>query len=208
MDHLQVAAARQAHPLIGGLQLQAHPQQPDGIAGLAPGQAAHLAQIVHKPHHAHHRGGMDRLQATIRQAGFVVERNVATGDGGIEGQAGLRQSAAGHRQLPVTGGGLRRGEIEVVGDRQGLGAHAAQIAGRLGHRRHATPFRIQGHPAIRAVHHGGHAAAGGRHGALAPLGPQPHHRGVGTTWQQHRVGLHLVVVLAVHPTLGGDRGVV
>ena len=211
MDALQVAAASEAHPFINGganLACQGHPEQPDGIPGFAPGQAPQLGQIVHQAHHAHHRRGLDGLHGAIGQAGFVVQRDVATGNGGIQLPAGLGEAPAGHRQLPVTGGRFRRGEVEIVGNRQGLSADAAEVAGSFSHRRHGPPLGVEGHPAVGAIHHGCHATARCRHGALPLLGPQPHHGRIGTARGHHGVDLHLVVVLAIHPSLRSDGGVV
>ena len=207
MDALEVAGARQGHPFIG-TGSQGGTQQPDGIAGFLPSQTGDMGQIMHQTHHAHHGSGMDGLHPAIGQAGLVVEGDIATGDRGIQGRTGRRQTPTGHGQLPIARGGFGGGEIEVVGNRQGFGPHAAQVAGRFSHRRHATPLGIEVDPAVRAIHHGCHATGGLRHGPCPLLGPQAHHGRIGAPREHHGVGLHLVVVLAVNPALAGNGGIV
>ena len=107
--------------------------------------------------------------------------------------------------MPVARGSLRGGEVEVVGHRQGLSTHAAEVASGLGDGRHAAPLWIESHPAVGAIDDSRHAT--GRRLGFS-LGTQTDHSRIRTARGHHRVGLHLMVVLAVDPALGSDGGVI
>ena len=69
---------------------------------------------------------MNGLKTAIIRACFVIERDVAAGDGSVQGSTGLGQTPACHGQLPIPLRCFRRREIQIVGDGKKLrlwGAH-------------------------------------------------------------------------------------
>ena len=96
---LLIGTARQTKAGISTI-LRRNTDEEDCIAGLLPGQASHTADVIHPTNHADHRRGVDRLHRAVVLFGLVVERDIAAGDGGVEGAAGIGDPAAGHGQLP------------------------------------------------------------------------------------------------------------
>ena len=103
---LLIGTAGQTKAGIGTI-LRGNTDEEDRIAGLLPGQASHTADVIHTTNHADHRRGVDRLHRAVVLFGLVVERDIASSDGSVEGTAGIGNPAAGHGQLPEALGCFR-----------------------------------------------------------------------------------------------------
>ena len=206
MDGGQIAATSQGDPLINSGE--GHPQQPDLLIRGRPAHGHGCPVVFNEAHHANDRGGLDGTRSPIRLAGFVVERNITAGDRSAQGTAGFRHPLAGLGQGPIALRGFRGGEVEVIGDRQGLSPDTAQVTGRFRHRRLAPLLRIQGHPAVVAVHGERQPTVGGGHGLGTTLRTQANHRSISSARTQNGVALNLVVVLLPDPPLAGHGGII
>ena len=151
---------------------------------------------------------MDRLKRTVLAARFVVQRDVPTRHWSLQSPASLRNSSTGHSELPKPLRSLRGREIEVVGNREGLRTNTAQITGSLSHSSHSSAFGIECHPTIGAIDRGSNTARRGLQRTIALLRPKSNHSGISRSRRHHSVSQHLLVVLAMDPTLTGNGGVV
>ncbi len=213
MADLQKTAASQTQPFIvlGCVQGQAQEHQVipgNTLCWLGPSQANQGVDVVHQANHAHHRCGLDWLDAAVGQAGVVVEGDIASRHRGLQHPAGFREAAAGHGQLPIARGRFRRREVEVVGHCNRFCANAAEVAGRFSHSSHATALWIEGDPTVGAIHGGRHTPLVRRLRVMLLLRAQPQHRSISATRSHHRVGLHLMVVLTPHPALAGNGWII
>ena len=86
-----------------------------------------LADILDEPDHTEDGRRMDG-----NALGIVVEADVAAGDGDLEGFAGLGQPGDGLLELPHDLGLLGIPEVQAVGDADGPGADAGQVAAGFG----------------------------------------------------------------------------
>ena len=83
------------------------------------------------------------------RAGLVVEADVAAGDRGAQGPAGLGEPAGRLGELPHHRRVLGRAEVEAVGHRERSRAGARHIAVGLGQRQLRTVMRVEhGEPAV------------------------------------------------------------
>ena len=155
---------------------------------MTPTESSHLVDVLHHAHHPNYRRGMNRLQRAVVAASFVVQRDVPTRHGSLKSLAGLRNPSTGHGQLPKPLRSFRRRKIEIVGNRERLRTHTAQIAGSLSHSSHGTPFGIECHPAIGAINRGSHTTRCGLQGTIALLRTKPNHSGIGSSRRHHGIG--------------------
>ena len=161
--------------------------------------ASDLVNVLDRPHHAHHGRGIDRLGIALGIQGFVVERHVAARDRRTQLPAGIGQAATSIGQLPIAHGLFGAAEVQVIGYSQRFRPHARQVAGRLRHHTQGPLVGVEVHMASVAIHRGRHALGEGSAVVCDQLGPQPHHRRIGPAGHNHRVVLHLVIVLAIDP---------
>ena len=107
------------------------PSKEDRVA-LAPEIRRHrLCHIVQHPNHAHHRRGINSLAAR-----FVVERDVAAGDGRSECRASFGDAVNGCRKLRHDLRLLRIAKVQAVRRRHRSRTSAGYFAGGFGHRMH------------------------------------------------------------------------
>ena len=121
-------------------------EQDDKVAGVAEGDFQDAGDIVKDAEHADHGRRVDGFAE-----GFVVEADVAAGDGRAEGGAGFGEAVDSFAELPHHLGLFRAAEIEAIrgGDRPR--AAAGHIARGFGDRVHGANARIQLAPATIAV---------------------------------------------------------
>ncbi len=74
--------------------------------------------------------------------GFVVEADVAAGDGRAEGGAGFGEAVDGFTELPHHFGFFGAAEVEAIRGGDGAGTAASHVAGRFGDGVHRADARI------------------------------------------------------------------
>ena len=156
-------------------------QQDHSVAGFAEGDFQDLRGVFDHPDDADDRGGVDRFAES-----FVVEADVASGDGSVEGGARFDQAIDGFAELPHHFGLFGAAEIQAIRGGDGPRAAASHIAGRFGHRR-ATGL-AHGHDLtpVRAQACGQRARQAG---LPCPLGPLHHDEHAGHRQPRVMMGL-------------------
>ena len=171
-------------------------QQDHSVAGFAEGDFQDLRGVFDHPDDADDRGGVDRFAES-----FVVEADVASGDGSVEGGARFDQAIDGFAELPHHFGLFGAAEIQAIRGGDGPRAAASHIAGRFGHRVHGSHAGIQLTPAAVAVGREGQRALHGSRFRIFDT----HHCRVARAGTRQSVGAHGSVVLLGDPALGGNR---
>ena len=207
MNNSLIAAACQAKAFIP-LLIGGDPKQHHKITRLSPSQTSTAIEIFHQSHHSHDRRGMNGLKTAVICPGFVVKGDVATGNRSAQGATGMGQAAACHRQLPIPLRGFWRGEVQVVGHSDRLGSNTAEIACRFSDRCDRSPLWVKSHPAIGTIQRGRYTALRRLQRRITLLRTKANHRSISATGSNHRIGQHLLVVLAIDPALAGNRGVI
>ena len=137
----------------------------------------------------------DGRRIDVVAEGLVVEADVPADDRDGEGGAGLAHALDHLGELPHHLGVLGVAEVQAVDQGDGPGADAGDVARRLEHGEPPAGAGVEtAEPSL--------AVGGKGQGAVRPL--QPQHGGVGAG-PGDRVEEQLVVVLAPHPRLVGDR---
>ena len=167
-------------------------QEDDGQAGGGEAGGAMAVDVLEQSEAAYDGRGENGVGAA-----FVVEADIAADHRDFEVFAGAGYAADAFLQLVIDFGAFRVAEVEAVGQSQGFGAHARQVAGYFGHHQLAAAVGVQVAPAPVAVDGQGDAllrAFDAKHGGVAGAGGD------------YGVGLHLVVVLPIDGLAAGDVG--
>ena len=152
----------------------------------------HRLAGLQRPHDAQHRRGINAFAQS-----FVVQADVAAGNGSVEEAAGFRDPFDRLHQLRHDLGPLGIAEIQAIRRRHRPRAHGGKIAAALRHRQFRAFARRE--VAIAAV-----AVERHRDRRAGLLNAQD--GGVGALRPGHGIGAHLVVVLLPDPALGADVG--
>src|SRR6267143_995976 len=172
-------------------------QQKYGVTFLAEGDFQDLRGVVENAEDADDRRRIDGFAKS-----FVVEADVAAGDGRAEGGAGFGEAVDGFAELPHHFGFFGAAEIEAIRGGDGPRAAAGYVAGRFRDGVHGANARIQLAPAAVAVR-------GERERALDDSCLRildAHHCGVARSGPGQSICAHAGVVLLGDPALGGNRG--
>src|SRR5216683_3319863 len=129
-------------------------EQNDDVAFLTKGDFLDVRGVFD-----HAEDADDRRRVNGFAEGFVVEADVAAGDGRVEGGAGLGEAVDGFAELPHHLGLFGAAEIEAIRGGDGPRSAAGHVAGRFCDVMHGSYARIQLAPAAVAV-------SGQREGAL------------------------------------------
>src|SRR5258708_36170049 len=121
-------------------------QQKYGVTFLAEGDFQDVRGVVENAEDADDRRWIDRFAES-----FVVEADVAAGDGSAEGGAGFGEAVDGFAELPHHFGLFGAAKIEAIRGGDGPRAATSHVAGRFGDRVHCANARIQMAPAAIAV---------------------------------------------------------
>ena len=167
-------------------------EEKDGVGFMNEGHLQSVADIFEDAENAEDWSWVNGLTE-----GFVVEADVAAGDGNLQCFAGFADSFDGFAELKHHFGALGIAEIEAIGGGDGIGARARDVAGGLGDGVHGPEARIQKAPTAFAI-------GGERQGA--PTFLQAQDAGVASAGNDSGVGLHLVIILANDPVFGSDGG--
>ncbi len=143
--------------------------------------------------HPHHGGWVHGAGRAL-----VVERDVAAGHRRPERPAGVGDAAAGLAELVEDLGALRAAEVEAVGDSEGAGAGAGDVAGGFCYRRLPTLVWVEPHVAAVAVYGHRDPELGVAHADYTRVAAGP----------EHRARLDRRVILLVDPARRSDRGIV
>ena len=128
---------------------------------------------------------------------LVVEAHITADDGDPEFVASGRHASDTLLELVVDVRTFGVPEIEAVGEGQRFRTHASQVAGHLGDHALASHVRVKKALASVAVDSDGDSFR---------RAFDAQHRSIASSGTNDRVGLHLMVVLAVHRPLAGDVG--
>src|SRR5882762_1964537 len=129
-------------------------QQKYGVTFLAEGDFQDVRGVIENAEDADDRRWIDGFAES-----FVIEADVAAGDGRAEGGAGLGEAVDGFAELPHHFGFFGAAEIEAIRGGDGPRAACGDVAGRFRNGVHGSHARIQLAPAAVAV-------GGEREGAL------------------------------------------
>src|SRR6266849_6491250 len=113
-------------------------EQNDDVALVAEGDLQDSRGVVENAEDADDRRGVDGFAE-----GFVVEADVAAGDGGAEGGAGFGEAVNGFAELPHYFWLLGAAKIEAIRGGDGTRTAAGHVAGRFRDRVHGADARIQ-----------------------------------------------------------------
>src|SRR6267378_4679094 len=144
-------------------------EQNDDVAFLTEGDLQNLRGVIEDAEDADDRRRVDRLAE-----GFVVEADVAAGDGRVEGGAGFGEAVDGFAELPHHSGFFGAPEVEAIRGGDGAGTTASHVAGRLRDGVHGARARIQLTPAAVPV---GRESQGALHDSRARI-LDPYHGGI------------------------------
>src|SRR5437879_2475370 len=170
-------------------------EEKDDVAFVPEGNFEDARSVVENAEDADDWRWVDRLAES-----FVIEADIAAGDGRVEGGAGFGEAVDGFAELPHHFGFLGAAEIEAVRGGDGTRAARGHVAGGFGDGVHGANARIQLAPAAVAVR-------GEREGALHGAGLRildAHDGGIARAGAGERVGADAGVVLLGDPALGGD----
>src|SRR5712692_2995059 len=102
-------------------------EEEDDVALVAEGDLQDVRDVVEDAEDADHRRGVDRFAES-----FVVEADVAAGDGSAEGGAGFTETVDGFAELPHHFGLFGAAKIEAIRGGDGARAAGGHVAGRFG----------------------------------------------------------------------------
>src|ERR1700722_6628755 len=128
---------------------------------------------------------------------FVVETDVAAGDGNFQLFAGFRDAVDGLGELPHDVRLFGIAEVEAVGCGHGSCSRTGDFAGGLGDGVHRSKARIEITPAAVAIE---------RHGKPPLRALNSNYAGITCSGRVDRVRLHHVIVLLPYPALAADVG--
>ena len=203
----EVDAGSPAYHAVYGVQIFAGGQIERPGGQLLCAQQDHRQSLSGETRPAR-RGGPDNILQQSQPAydggrvdgstlAFVVQADVAADHRDAQCPTGPRHATDALLQLIIDFGTLRIAEIQAIGERQGFRADAGEVARDLGHRQLAAPEGVQ--VALPAV-----PVDGDGDGGVRFLDAED--RRIAGAGADNRVGLHLVVVLLVHPRSAGDIG--
>src|SRR6267143_4919640 len=121
-------------------------EEEDDVALVAESDFQDVRGIVENAEDADDRRGIDGFAKS-----FVVEADVAAGDGSAEGGAGFGEAVDGFAELPHDFGLFRAAEIEAIRGGDGASAAAGHVARGLRDGVHGSHARIQLAPAAVAI---------------------------------------------------------
>src|ERR1700687_3704769 len=121
-------------------------QEEYGVAFVAEGDFQDVRGVVENAKDADDRRRVDGFAD-----GFVVEADVAAGDGRAEGGAGFGEAVDGFAELPHHFGLFGAAEVEAIGGGDGSRATGGYVAGGFGDGMHRAYAGIQLAPAAVAV---------------------------------------------------------
>src|SRR5216683_3455927 len=113
-------------------------EQNDGVAFVAEGNLEDAGSVVQNAKDPDDRGGVDGLAE-----GFVVEADVAAGDGRAESVAGFSEAVDGFAKLPHDFGFFGATEIEAIRCGDGARAASGYVAGGFRNSVHRTEAWIE-----------------------------------------------------------------
>ena len=197
-----VEAGRQSPKIVQNHLGVLGPAHADRVGGAEAAQQDHRAVRIlkvhrggpsglHQAHHAHHGTGENPFAQR-----FVVQADVAAGDGRFEEQARLGHAFNGLHQLRHDFRTLGIAEVQVVGGGHWQGAGRGQIAAAFGHDQLDALARIQQAITLVAVQRHGDGRAGFLDADDGGVGARSF----------HRVRAHGVIVLLPNPALGTQVG--
>ena len=125
VDDLQIRAAAEA---LHGRGFHRVAEQDDGVAFVLEPLRGDVLGLLDE---ADDSDGGRRVNRAERAA-LVVERDVAAGDGRVEGAATFGNAAHGFLELPENLRVMRVAEVEVVGRAERRSTGAGEVAARLG----------------------------------------------------------------------------
>src|ERR1035437_5948047 len=166
--------------------------QQDHTAARVLERNCHWGSGFHQPHDADDGRGVDAAAE-----GFVVEADIAAGDGRVEEAAGLGHAFDGLDELGHDFGALGVAEVEAIGGGDGQRAHDGESAAAFGDGELRALARGEVSVAAVAIERHGD----GRAGFL-----DADDGGVGLFGNGKRVGAHLEIVLFPDPAFGTDVG--
>src|SRR2546422_426129 len=167
-------------------------EQEDEVAYFAEGDFEDAGGIVENAEDADDWRRVDGFAES-----FVVEADVAAGDGRAEGGAGFGEAIDGFAELPHHFGFFGTAEIEAIRCGDGARAAAGYVAGCFGDSMHGADAGIELAPAAIAV-------GGEREGALHDSGLRildAHDSGIARAGARQSVCAHAGVVLLGDPAL-------
>ena len=185
-------AAMDGEKVVGSTEFAAGlADQEDLVTSLLEGLGGDVRRVVDAADHGDGGGRVDRTGGA-----FVVEADIAAGDGDVEGAASLGDSLHGGAELVEVLRLVGVAEVEVVGDTERNGSRAGQVAGALGDGDARTDRGIEA--AVDGV------AIGGGGEDLVRLADNEDGR-VGSR-EDRRPRADHVVVLTPDPALAGNTG--
>ena len=157
---------------------------------LAEVHAGCFVHVFKNADDANHGRGIDAFAQS-----FVVEADIATGDGNFKLFARFGDAVDHLRELPHDVRLLRVAEVEAVGCADRRSSRASHVARGFGDGVHRTQARIEIAPASVAIE---------RHGEAALRSFDTDHPGIARAGTFHGIGLHHVIVLLPHPAFAAD----
>src|SRR5260370_16168629 len=121
-------------------------EEEDDVALVAEGDFSDARGVFENAEDADDRRWIDRFAES-----FVVEADVAAGDGSAEGGAGFGEAVDGFAELPHHFGLFGAAKIEAIRGGDGPRAATSHVAGRYRDRGHCANARIQIAPAAHSL---------------------------------------------------------
>src|SRR5256884_3190785 len=172
-------------------------EKKDDVARVAEGHFKHAGNVVENAEHADDGSGIDRFAE-----GFVVEADVASGDGRAESQRSFGYAVDHLRKLPHDFGLFRAAEVEAVRGGERTRAARGNVARGFRDGMHRAEVWIELAPAAVAI-------GRERESTLDLIGFRifdAHHGGITGARPGKRIRAHRGVILLGDPALGSKRG--